>query len=51
MTPHEYCTGKVLRSGSTLYYSVLFLPEERRKAILALHAFCSEVNGVAQEVR
>jgi phytoene synthase len=51
MTPHEYCTAKVLRSGSTLYYSVLFLPEERRKAILALHAFCSEVNGVAQEVR
>jgi 15-cis-phytoene synthase len=51
MTPHEYCEAKAVRSGSTLYYTLLFLPEERRKATATLHAFSREVNGVVREVR
>ena len=40
MTPDEYCRQKALQSGSSFYYSFLFLPPERRRAITALYAFC-----------
>lgn len=51
MTPDEYCQQKAARSGSSFYYSFLFLPPERRRAITALYAFCREVDDVADEVR
>ncbi|HEV7392436.1 MAG TPA: squalene/phytoene synthase family protein, partial [Burkholderiales bacterium] len=44
MTPQEYCQQKAAQSGSSFYYSFLFLPEERRRAITALYAFCREVD-------
>ncbi|QJR15654.1 presqualene diphosphate synthase HpnD [Usitatibacter palustris] len=50
MTPDEYCQEKAARSGSSFYYSFLFLPQERRRAITALYAFCREVDDVADEV-
>jgi phytoene synthase len=51
MTPQEYCEAKAVRSGSALYYSLLFLPRERRAAIVALHALRREVDGVVREIR
>ena len=50
MTPDEYCQEKAAASGSSFYYSFLFLPAERRRAITALYAFCREVDDVADEV-
>ena len=49
MNPHEYCQQKAVASGSSFYYSFLFLPEERRRAITALYAFCREVDDVVDE--
>jgi len=50
MTPDEYCQQKAAKSGSSFYYSFLFLPPERRRAITALYAFCREVDDVVDEV-
>ena len=49
MTPEEYCQQKAASSGSSFYYSFLFLPAERRRAITALYAFCREVDDVVDE--
>jgi phytoene synthase len=51
MTPEQYCQDKAARSGSSFYYSFLFLPAERRSAITALYAFCREVDDIVDEVR
>jgi phytoene synthase len=50
MTPDEYCQQKAAASGSSFYYSFLFLPAEKRRAITALYAFCREVDDVVDEV-
>jgi len=50
MTPDAYCEQKAARSGSSFYYSFLFLPPERRRALVALYAFCREVDDVVDEV-
>jgi len=49
MTPEQYCQHKAAQSGSSFYYSFLFLPSERRQAITALYAFCREVDDVVDE--
>jgi len=49
MTPDEYCQQKAAASGSSFYYSFLFLPPVRRRAITALYAFCREVDDVVDE--
>jgi phytoene synthase len=49
MTPAEYCQVKAAQSGSSFYYSFLFLPKPRREAITALYAFCREVDDIADE--
>jgi len=49
MTPDEYCQEKAAKSGSSFYYSFLFLPAEQRKAITALYAFCREVDDIVDE--
>ncbi len=46
MTPDQYCQDKTARSGSSFYYSFLFLPPNQRRAITALYAFCREVDDV-----
>jgi phytoene synthase len=51
MSPDEYCQQKAAQSGSSFYYSFLFLPPPRRRAITALYAFCREVDDVVDEVR
>ncbi|MCC7326010.1 MAG: presqualene diphosphate synthase HpnD [Burkholderiales bacterium] len=50
MTPDAYCQQKAAQSGSSFYYSFLFLPPPRRRAITALYAFCREVDDVVDEV-
>jgi phytoene synthase len=50
MTPDEYCQQKAAASGSSFYYSFLFLPADRRRAITALYAYCREVDDVVDEV-
>ncbi|MDX1250984.1 MAG: presqualene diphosphate synthase HpnD [Gammaproteobacteria bacterium] len=49
MTPDEYCQDKTAKSGSSFYYSFLFLPPPQRRAITALYAFCREVDDVVDE--
>jgi len=49
MTPDEYCQEKTAASGSSFYYSFLFLDPDRRRAITALYAFCREVDDVVDE--
>ncbi len=50
MSPDDYCEQKAAQSGSSFYYSFRFLPPERRRAIIALYAFCREVDDVVDEV-
>ncbi len=49
MSPDEYCRQKTAQSGSSFYYSFMFLPPERRRAITALYAFCREVDDAVDE--
>jgi phytoene synthase len=49
MTPEEYCQNKAASSGSSFYYSFLFLEPEQRRAITALYAFCREVDDVVDD--
>ena len=49
MTPEQYCQDKAAKSGSSFYYSFLFLAPQRRRAITALYAFCREVDDVVDE--
>ena len=45
----QYCLDKTLSSGSSFYHSFRFLPEDQRKAMIALYAFCREVDDVVDE--
>ncbi|CAE6707664.1 presqualene diphosphate synthase HpnD [Candidatus Nitrotoga fabula] len=49
MTPDQYCKDKAAQSGSSFYYSFMFLPPDKRRAITALYAFCREVDDVVDE--
>ena len=49
MTPDQYCQDKAASSGSSFYYSFLFLPPDKRRAITALYAFCREVDDAVDE--
>jgi len=49
MSPDDYCQQKTVQSGSSFYYSFLFLQPERRRAITALYAFCREVDDTVDE--
>ena len=49
MTPDQYCQERAAHSGSSFYYSFLFLEPSRRQAITALYAFCREVDDAVDE--
>ncbi|MCK4743748.1 MAG: presqualene diphosphate synthase HpnD [Sulfuriflexus sp.] len=49
MNAEEYCQEQAAGSGSSFYYSFLFLPAEQRQAITALYAFCREVDDIVDE--
>lgn len=50
MTPSRYCEEKTRGSGSSFFYAFLFLEEVQRRAMMALYAFCREVDDIADEV-
>jgi len=50
MTPQQYCHDKAAKSGSSFYYSFRFLPPRQRDAIMALYAFCREVDDAVDEI-
>lgn len=47
MTPQQYCQTKAAQSGSSFYFSFFSLPKIKREAIIALYAFCREVDDIA----
>lgn len=49
MTSDQYCQQRTAASGSSFYYSFMFLPPEQRQAITALYAFCREIDDVVDE--
>ncbi len=49
MTPYDYCANKIGGPGSDLYYSLLFLPTERRQVVNAVYAFVRETGEIADE--
>ncbi|MDX8402508.1 MAG: presqualene diphosphate synthase HpnD [Mariprofundaceae bacterium] len=50
MTPRQYCENRTRGSGSSFFYAFLFLPEDQRRAMMALYAFCRETDDIADEV-
>jgi phytoene synthase len=50
MNPSQYCEERTRGSGSSFYYAFLFLEEDERRAMMALYAFCREVDDVADEI-
>ncbi|GHU13702.1 phytoene synthase [Betaproteobacteria bacterium] len=49
MTPNDYCQQKTAASGSSFYPGFLCLPRARKTAIMALYAFCREVDDIVDE--
>ncbi|MDP2761624.1 MAG: presqualene diphosphate synthase HpnD [Sideroxyarcus sp.] len=49
MTPDQYCQDKAAASGSSFTLSFRFLPQDKRRAMTALYAFCREVDDVVDE--
>jgi phytoene synthase len=46
---YQYCQNKVAKSGSSFYYSFLFLPPEKYQAIIPIYAFCREVDDIVDD--
>lgn len=49
MDPQQYCQTRAAQSGSSFYYSFMFLPSETRRAITAFYALCRELDDVVDE--
>ena len=49
MDVHAYCQERAAASGSSFYYSFVFLPLETRRAITAFYALCRELDDVVDE--
>ena len=51
MDVHQYCQERAAASGSSFYYSFVFLQPEMRRAITAFYALCRELDDVVDECR
>lgn len=49
MNPHDYCAERAARSGSSFYYSFVFLPPPTRRAITAFYALCRELDDTVDD--
>jgi len=49
MDVHQYCQERAAASGSSFYYSFVFLPPDARRAITAFYALCRELDDVVDE--
>ena len=47
MSPEEYCRRKTLKSGTSFYYSFLFLDNDQKVAISALYSICRILDDIA----
>ena len=47
----QYCAKRAAASGSSFYYSFLFLPPAQRNAITVFYAFCREIDDVVDEIK
>jgi phytoene synthase len=48
MTPDQYCRHQLASNGSSIHYSLLFLPPPRRRAAVALHALSRELDDALE---
>jgi len=46
---YQYCQDKVAKSGSSFYYSFLFLSPAKYQAIIPIYAFCREVDDIVDD--
>ncbi|NBW00457.1 MAG: squalene synthase HpnD [Betaproteobacteria bacterium] len=51
MTPDQYCAAKVAESGSNLVAAFKILEPQPRAAIMALYAFCREIDDIVDECK
>ncbi len=49
MTPNQYCTNKLTESKTNFSLAFNFLPRNKKEALVALYAFCREVDDIADE--
>ena len=49
LTPQQYCLQKAQQSGSSFVVSFKFLSQDKRDAMIALYAFCREVDDVVDD--
>lgn len=49
MNVDQYCQDRAAASGSSFYYSFVFLPPDIRRAITAFYAVCRELDDVVDE--
>ena len=49
MQPLDYCRNKVSESGSSFVSGFRFLPQNRQNALIALYAFCRELDDVVDD--
>jgi phytoene synthase len=49
MTPDQYCKNKLKESHTNFAIPFLFLPKSKKQALIALYAFCREVDDIADE--
>ncbi len=49
MDVHQYCQQRAAASGSSFYYSFIFLPPDTRRAITAFYALCRELDDIVDE--
>ncbi|MGV8991435.1 MAG: presqualene diphosphate synthase HpnD [Thiobacillus sp.] len=49
MDVHQYCQDRAAASGSSFYYSFVFLPQDTRRAITAFYSLCRELDDVVDE--
>jgi len=49
-SPEAYCKEKTQASGSSFAYAFGFLSKQQCRAMMALYAFCREVDDIADEI-
>ena len=49
MDAEQYCQQQAASSGSSFYYSFLFLQQNQRQAITAVYAFCRAVDDIVDD--
>lgn len=49
MNPQEYCNEVTKKSHSNFLSAFIFLPKDKKNALIALYAFCREVDDIVDE--